>query len=100
MTDWLEILSKQTETCAAMRKEVPKMLADPDIVAEQVKALFQALEEQVQFVGKLVQTLEDNDYDPDVVKAAEELEEHYADLAAEAAEKLQRLLEAPPSGAS
>ncbi|MDH6232492.1 hypothetical protein M2281_003091 [Mesorhizobium soli] len=92
MTDWLEILRKQTETCSAMRKEVPKMLANPDIVEDQVKALYMALEEQVQFVEQLARTLEDNDYDFDVVKAAEELEEYYADLAAVAAEKLKRLM--------
>lgn len=92
MTDWLEILREQTETCAQMGKEVPKMLADPDIAADQVKALFQALEEQAQFVEQLARALEHNEYDLDVVKAAETLEERYADLAAEAAERLKRFL--------
>lgn len=92
MADWLEILRTQTETCSEMGKEVPKMLGNPDIAADQVRALFEALEEQVQFVEKLARTLEFNDYDPDVVKAAEELEERYADLAAGAAERLKQLL--------
>jgi len=91
MTDWLEILRKQTQTCTQMGKDVPRMLASPEIAADQVKALFDALEEQTQFVERLVRTLEKHDYDPDVVKAAERLEERYADLAAEAAEKLRQL---------
>jgi len=91
MTDWLEILRKQTQTCTQMGKDVPKMLANPEIAADQVKALFDALEDQTQFVERLVHTLEKHDYDPDVVKAAEELEERYADLAAGAAEKLRQL---------
>jgi hypothetical protein len=92
MADWLEILRKQTETCSEMDKEVPKMLANPDITADQVRALFEALEEQVQFVEQLARALEFNDYDPDVVRAAEELEERYADLAGGAAERLKQLL--------
>ncbi|WP_019171516.1 hypothetical protein [Pseudaminobacter salicylatoxidans] len=91
MTDWLEILRQQTQTCAQMDKEVPKMLATPEIAADQVKALFDALEEQTQFVERLVRTLEKHDYDPDVVKAAERLEERYADLATQAAERLKQL---------
>ena len=41
LTDWLEILREQTATGDQMARDVPKMLADPEITQEQVKALFQ-----------------------------------------------------------
>lgn len=91
LTDWLEILKEQTEAGARMGREVPKMLSDPDISAEQVGSLFHALEEQAQFVEKLTKILEKYGYDFDIIKAAETLEERYVDLAAEAAEKLRAM---------
>lgn len=89
VTDWLKILSEQAETGAQMAREVPATLASPDISRDQVKKLFAALEQQAEFVEKLRQVLEANDFEPEVLVAAEALEDQYAELAASAAERLR-----------
>jgi hypothetical protein len=94
LTDWLEILKEQTRTGEQMGRDVPKMLANPDISEEQVKTLFSALEQQADFVEKLRMALEKFGHDFSVIQAAERLEEHYADLAASVAEKLKGMREA------
>lgn len=91
LTDWAEILKEQTATGDQMGREVPKMLANPDISEAQVKTLFSALEKQADFVEKLRMALEKFDHDFPVIKAAERLEERYADLAASVAEKLKAM---------
>jgi hypothetical protein len=91
MADWLEILREQRKQGERMRREVPKMLADPDIAREQVMALFAALEQQAGFVEKLVEVLDGNGYEPDIVTAAERLEGLYAELAETVAEKARAM---------
>lgn len=91
MTDWLDILKEQAETGAVMAREVPVTLANPDISRDQVKKLFAALEQQAEFVEKLRRVLEANDFEPEVLVAAEKLEDRYADLAASAAERLKAM---------
>jgi hypothetical protein len=94
LTDWLEILREQTETGDQLARDVPKMLAEPEISRDQVKALFGALEKQAQFVELLIAALEKFGYDFEIIKAAETLEERYADLAAAVAEKLKGMMQA------
>ena len=89
MTDWLKILKEQKQEGDRVRREAPKMLANPDITVDQVKALFQALEQQAEFVEKLKAALEGLGYDFDIVDAAGRLEDRYVNLAALAAEKLK-----------
>lgn len=91
LTDWLDILKQQTAIGDQMAREVPEMLANPDISEAQVKKLFAALEKQADFVEKLRMALEKFGHDFAVVKAAERLEERYADLAASVAERLKAL---------
>ena len=91
MTDWLKILKEQKQEGDRVRREVPKMLSNPDITVEQVKALFQALEKQAEFVEKLKAALEGLGYDFDVVDAADRLEDRYVNLAASAAERLKSM---------
>ena len=91
MTDWLEILKQQTATGDQMAREVPQMVANPDISEAQVKTLFSALEKQADFVEKLRMALERIGHDFPIIKAAERLEEQYADLAATMAEKLKSM---------
>jgi F0F1-type ATP synthase delta subunit len=91
MADWLKILREQRKEGERMRREVPKLLADPALQREQAMALFEALEKQTGFVEKLVKVLEANGYEPDVVAAAERLEGLYAELAETVAEKVQRM---------
>ncbi|MBZ9856640.1 hypothetical protein LB566_22860 [Mesorhizobium sp. CA13] len=93
MTDWIEILKQQTTTGDQMSREVPQMLANPEISEAQVKTLFSALEKQADFVEKLRMALEKFGHDFAVIKAAERLEERYADLAASVAEKLKAMRE-------
>ena len=92
MTDWLAILKEQADTGDQMAREVPKMLADTEISRDQVKALFDALEKQAEFVELLTAALEKFGYDFEIIKAAETLEERYADLAAAVAEKLKGMM--------
>lgn len=89
MTDWPKILEDEIRTGDDMRRQVPKMLADPQISVEQVKALFDALEKQAQFSEKLKSALEALGHDFAVVDKATALEERYIDLAANVAEKLK-----------
>lgn len=91
MTDWLEILKEQRRQGERMRRDVPKMLADPAISREQVLALFAALDKQAAFVEKLVQVLDGTGYEPDIVTAAERLEGLYAELAETVAEKARAM---------
>jgi hypothetical protein len=96
VTDWLDILREQAETGAEMAREVPATLANPDISRDQVKKLFAALEQQAEFVEKLRQVLEANDFEPEVLVAAEALEDRYAELAASAAERLKAMRSGEP----
>ncbi len=89
MTDWLKILDGEIRTGNRMMKAVPKVLRDPQISVDQVKALFSELEKQAQFVEKLKAALEAMGHDFPVVDKARALESRYADLAATAAEKLR-----------
>jgi len=91
LTDWIEILKEQTATGDQMGREVPQMLANPDISEAQVKTLFSALEKQAEFVEKLRMALEKFGHDFPIIKAAERLEERYADLAASVAEQLKAM---------
>ena len=95
MTDWLEILKQQTATGDQMTREVDAMLSNPDISEEQVRTLFSALETQADFVEKLRMALEKFGHDFKIVKAAERLEERYADLAASVADKLKGMRPPP-----
>ncbi|ODT06351.1 MAG: hypothetical protein ABS58_11780 [Mesorhizobium sp. SCN 65-20] len=99
MTDWLNILEEQARTGAEMAREVPATLANPDISRDQVKKLFAALEQQAEFVEQLRQVLEANDFEPEVIVAAEALEEQYAELAASAAERLKQMRRVSSAGA-
>ena len=90
-TDWLAVLAEQRTTGDQMSREVPKTLADPAITVEQAKTLFDALEKQVQFVEQLAKILDARGFDPDVMKACEDLGDLYAGLAAEAGEKVLAL---------
>ncbi|MBX3576850.1 MAG: hypothetical protein KF723_06550 [Rhizobiaceae bacterium] len=92
MADWLEILKEQRKEGQRMGRDVPRMLANPAITSDQAKTLFDAMERQAVFVETLRKVLEANNYEPDVVKAAEGLEELYADLAATVAEKVRALM--------
>ena len=92
MTDWLKILDGEIRTGNRMMKVVPKVLGDPQISVEQVKALFSELEKLAQFVEKLKAALEAMGHDFPVVDKARALESRYADLAATAAEKLRDML--------
>lgn len=91
VADWLKILSDEIRAGDKMLKVVPKMLADPDISLDQVKALFSELEKQAQFVEKLKTVLEGMGHDFPVVDKARALEARYADLAATAAEKFREM---------
>ncbi len=93
VTDWLEILRQETATGERMGREVPDMLAHPEISEEQVLALFSALDKQADFAEKLKQALEKFGHDFPVITAAERLEERYADLAATVADKLKAMRE-------
>lgn len=90
-TDWLKILDDEIRSGNKMLKAVPKVLSDPDISVDQVKALFSELEQQAQFVEKLRAALEAMGHDFPVVDKATALEARYADLAATAAEKLKEM---------
>ncbi len=90
-TDWLKILDDEILSGNKMFKAVPKVLNDPDISMDQVKALFSELERQAQFIEKLRAALEAMGHDFPVVDKATALEARYADLAATAAEKLKEM---------
>jgi hypothetical protein len=91
VADWLKILSDEIRAGDKMLKVVPKMLADPNVTLDQVKALFSELEKQAQFVEKLKAALEAMGHDFPVVDKARALEARYADLAASAAEKFKSM---------
>lgn len=90
MTDLLEILREQRETGMRMAEDVPRMLADPEITTEQIKTLFKALEKQAEFTENLAGVLEEGGFDFEIIKAAENLEDLYAELAAAVAELLAK----------
>jgi hypothetical protein len=97
LTDWIAILRDQTAVGDRMSRDVPSMLDDPAISASQVRTLFSALEEQADFAEKLRMALEKFGHDFAIVKAAERLEERYADLAATVADKLKAMQGQPSS---
>jgi len=93
VTDWLKILDDEIRNGNKLLKSVPKMLKDPEITVDQVKALFSELEAQAQFVEKLRTVLEGMGHDFPVVDKARALEARYADLAATAAERFKEMRE-------
>jgi hypothetical protein len=94
-TDWLEILRGEKKTAQRMKRDAKKILADQTLEPEQAKILFEALERQADFVEKLRKVLDAAGYEPDVVKAAEMLEEAYAELAATVAKRLKAMMAGP-----
>jgi hypothetical protein len=96
LADWLEILKEQRKDGERMRREVPKMLANPAITRGQVLALFAALEKQAGFVEKLVRVLEEAGYEPDIVTAAERLGGLYVELAETVADKARSIQQDEP----
>ena len=90
-TDWLKILDEEIQSGNKLRKAVPKVLGNPDVTVDQVKALFAELEKQAEFVEKLKTVLEGMGHDFPVLDKARALETRYADLAATAAEKLKEM---------
>lgn len=90
-TDWLAVLRQQAAAARQTAREVPKLLAEAEFGVGQATRLFQALEDQSRFVEKLARVLDEGGYDPDVVRAAERLEELYGDLAASVAMRLETL---------
>ena len=93
MADWIEILKQQTKTGDQMTRDVSGILVNPDVSETQVRTLFTALEQQADFAEKLRMALEKFGHDFPVIKAAERLEERYADLAGSVADKLKAMRE-------
>jgi hypothetical protein len=91
VTDWVEILRDEKKTAERMQRDAGRLLADPAMLPDQARTLFEALEKQAVFVEKLRQVLDGAGYEPDIVHAAERLEEVYAELAADVAEGLKRM---------
>lgn len=90
-TDWLKILDEEIHSGNKLLKAVPKVLSNPDVTVDQVKALFSELEKQAEFVEKLKTMLEGMGHDFPVLDKARALETRYADLAETAAEKLKEM---------
>ena len=91
MPNWIEILHKQAETGEQMAREVPAILGDPHVTEQQVRALFDELDHQAEFVEGLRERLEKYDHDFSVIEAVERLEDRFGDLAAAVAEKLKAM---------
>lgn len=94
MTDWIAMLKEQRALGEQLANEIPRTLTAPGLTLDQATKLYQALEKQAAFMERLVRKLDDNSFDPDVILAAERLEDLFAELAADAAEKT-RDLQAP-----
>lgn len=90
-TDWLKILDDEIRSGNKLRKAVPKLLSNPDVTVEQVRALFSELEKQAEFIEKLKTVLEGMGHDFPVLDKARALETRYLDLAESAAEKLKAM---------
>jgi hypothetical protein len=90
MTDWMATLREQRALAEKM-STIPRTLADPELTFDLAVKLYRALESQAEFMKLLAQKLEQNGFDFDIVSAAERLEERFADLAADAAEKTRDL---------
>lgn len=91
MTDWMAMLREQRTLGDQLADEIPRTLTAPGLTLEQATKLYQALEKQAAFMERFVRKLEDNSFDPDVIQAAERLEDLFAELAADAAEKTKEL---------
>lgn len=91
MTDWIAMLKEQRALGEQLANEIPRTLTAPGLALEQATKLYQALEKQAAFMERFVRKLDDNSFDPDVILAAERLEDLFAELAADAAEKTREL---------
>lgn len=91
MTDWIAMLKEQRALGEQLANEIPRTLTAPGLTLEQATKLYQALEKQAAFMERFVRKLDDNSFDPDVILAAERLEDLFAELAADAAEKTREL---------
>lgn len=91
MTDWMATLREQRVLAEKMSDDIPRMLADPELTFDLAVKLYRALESQAEFMKQLSRKLEQGGFDFDIVSAAERVEERFADLAADAAEKTREL---------
>lgn len=91
MTDWMAMLREQRALGDQMASDIPRTLTAPGLTLDQATKLYQALEKQASFMERFVRRLEENSFDPDVIQAAERLEDLFAELAADAAEKTKEL---------
>lgn len=94
--DWMAMLKEQRTLGDQLAQEIPRTLTTPGLTLEQATKLYQALEKQAAFMEVLVRKLDENSFDPDVILAAEKLEELFAELAADAAEKMKDLHHTAP----
>lgn len=98
MTDWISTLRHHRALAEQMARDIPKTLSEPGIALEQATRLYQALEQQAEFMELLSRKLEESGFDFDIVSAAERLEDKFGQLAAEAAEKIRDLRSAGAAG--
>jgi hypothetical protein len=91
MTDWMAMLNEQRKLGDQFAEEIPRTLTTPGLTLDQAAKLYKALEKQAAFMELFVRKLEENSFDPDVILAAEKLEDLFAELAADAAEKTKEL---------
>lgn len=90
--DWLAGMKAHTDIADRMVDEVPKSLSTPNLTSEEASRLFWAVEERAQAFDKFFAAMQNADEaDGDLLKAGDLLEELFARLSFDCANKARSL---------
>ncbi|WP_454917276.1 hypothetical protein [Xanthobacter sediminis] len=89
--DWLSIIKERGEVVKGIARDVPPMLAAPDLTLDQATRLYQVLEGHAQAIEQLVADLEEDEAPDEFIEAADSLDDMMSDIAAAAAERMAAL---------
>ena len=91
MANWLEVLREKNELAAVLGNKIPKMLAHETLTLEQAAEIYEFLENHAREMEEIVEKMELDDLPESYYQVAEDLDNIFTNLAAEAAERLTQI---------
>jgi hypothetical protein len=92
VANWLEVLREKNELATVLGKKIPKMLAHATLTPEQAAEIYKFLEKHARDMEEIVEKMELDDLPESYYQVAEDLDNIFTNLAAEAAERLTQIM--------
>jgi uncharacterized protein YerC len=91
VANWLNVLREKNELAAVLGKKIPKMLAHETLTLEQAAEIYKFLENHARDMEEIVARMELDDLPESYYQVAEDLDNIFTNMAAEAAERLTQI---------